>query len=323
MTNLKTSCERCAKELPEDCLDACTCAFGCTFCADCTAEPLARLCPNCGGELLARPAKKLAPAPMPYDRIVCLSQETAETLALLGLESRVVGVSKFVARPQDGFPGAARIGGFSTTDVQAIVELEPDLVLAYSDVQAGIAKELIKAGLTVHVFNHTSLAGMLLMVRRLGHLVGVPRRAELLAQDLEAQLAAAEAAALNGPRPKVYFEEWDEPAVCGIRWVSELIELAGGRDVFADIAERPHARERMLEASEIMARAPEVILASWCGKPLNQERLAARPGFASLPAVQGGCVFELEGAAILSPGPSLVTEGLGLITRILQQATGS
>jgi len=319
MLDLKTNCERCATALPEDSLDARICAFGCTFCARCSEDTCAGVCPNCAGELLPRPRKKVAPTQSTYLRIVCLSQETAETLALLGLESRVVGVSKFVARPKDGFPDAARIGGFSTTDVSAIEALAPDLVLGYSDVQADMAKSLVAAGLEVHIFNHTTLAGMLQMVRRLGDIVGAGRRAEALAVELEAKLDRAREETATATRPKVYFEEWDEPMICGIGWVSELIELAGGTDVFAELAQRPHAKQRVLQPADVALAAPDVILTSWCGKPLNRERLCARPGFATLPAIVNQRLFDVEGAAILSPGPGLVTEGLPLLRQLLAQ----
>jgi len=226
--------------------------------------------------------------------------------------------------PCGAFASVPRIGGFSTSDVAAISALEPDLVLCYSDVQADLARQLTAAGLELHVFNHTTLAGMLAMVRRLAALTGVPRRGEQLAAELEATIDAARRARAPKPvdRPRVYFEEWDEPMICGITWVSELIELAGGEDVFAELARNPRASERVLKPADVVTKNPEVILASWCGKPLKRERLASRPGFENLHAVRTGRIFEVEGAAILAPGPGLITEGLPLLRQLLQLADG-
>lgn len=316
MLDLRPECERCHAELPPTSSEARFCAHGCTFCAPCTDGPLAATCPNCGGELVPRPRLKVAPPEPPPTaprRLVCLSQETAETLALLGLEDRVVGVSSFVARPVGAFDGAARIGGFSTSDVGAIAALEPDLVLLYSDVQADLAAELLRAGLEVHAFHHTDLAGMLAMVRTIGRLAGVPDRGEALAASLAAQLEAARGTAPTGPRRRVYFEEWNDPLVAGVRWVSELIELAGGEDVFAELSHGAHAKDRVVEPADVVAAAPDVVLASWCGKPFQREQLEARPGWSELPAVRAGRVHGLDSTPLLAPGPGLVTEALELL----------
>ena len=261
-----------------------------------------------------------SPSPDPPRRLVCLSQETAETLVLLGLESRVVGVSRFVARPHGAFRAAARVGGFSTTDVAAITELEPDLVLCYSEVQAELTRELVAAGLEVHVFNHRDLAGMLAMVGTLARLMGVPERGADRIQELSQLLASARLVSEQLPeseRPRVYFEEWNDPLVCGIHWVSELIELAGGRDVFHERARLPSAEQRVVQPDEVLTAAPEVMLASWCGRPLDEARVRARPGWDELPALRAGRLFHVEGAAILSPGPGLLTEGLALLRGLL------
>lgn len=252
----------------------------------------------------------------PPERIVCLTEETVETLYLLGAEDRIVGVTGYAVRPPRVRREKPRVGAFTSADVPKILGLAPDLVLAFSDLQADIAADLARAGVAVHVFNQRDVAGILAMIRTLGALTGRAARADALAGRLEGRLEAATA---NAPatRPRVYFEEWDEPMISGIGWVSELIRIAGGEDVFAERAAAPEALGRIVTQADVIAAAPEVILASWCGKKARPERIAARAGWRALPAVAAGRVHEIKAPLILSPGPAALTDGLDAITTAL------
>src|SRR5580693_2802419 len=216
----------------------------------------------------------------PPERIVCLTEETVETLYLLGEDRRIVGISGYTVRPPRARREKPRVSAFASADIPKIVALEPDLVLTFSDLQADIAAELIRRGIDVHAFNQRSVAEILDMIRTLGALVGAAARADRLAHDLaDGVERAKDRAALMPRRPKVYFEEWDEPMISGIAWVSELIEAAGGSDVFADRAACKSAKDRIVTAADVVARAPEVIVGSWCGKKFRPEKVIARPGF--------------------------------------------
>jgi iron complex transport system substrate-binding protein len=214
----------------------------------------------------------------PPERIVCLTEETVETLYLLGEERRIVGISGYCVRPPEARREKPRVAAFTSADIPKILRLEPDLVLAFSDLQADIAAALIREAVAVHAFNQRSLAGIFAMIRMLGAMVAAAATADRLAGELASGIEAArrDAARLER-RPRVYFEEWDEPMIAGILWVSELIAAAGGDDVFADRASGKSARERIVTADEIVARAPEVIIGSWCGKKFRPEKVAARP----------------------------------------------
>ncbi len=256
-------------------------------------------------------------------RIVCLSTETVEVLYRLGEEDRIAGISGFTVRPPRARKEKPKVSAFSTADVGKILAVAPDLVLAFSDLQANVAREVVKAGVAVHVFNHRSVEGILAMVETLGALVGAQEAAAALVTRLEDTLAEARAAgqarvARLGRRPRVYFEEWDEPMISGIRWVSELITLAGGEDIFADRASAPNAQERIItDPVEVVARAPDLILGSWCGKHFRPERVTSRPGWASIPAVRQGQVHEIKSAIILAPGLAAIEEGLpALVNRL-------
>ena len=252
----------------------------------------------------------------PPERIVCLTEETVETLYLLGEEERIVGVTGYAVRPARVRREKPRVGAFTTADLDKILALGPDLVLTFSDLQAEIAAGLIRAGVAVHAFNQRDVAGILAMIRLLGALVGAADRAEALAAGYEARLAEV-AAAAPPTRPSVWFEEWDEPLISGIGWVSELIEIAGGRDVFAHLATEKSARDRIVAPEAVAAAAPEVILASWCGKKVRPERIAARPGWDALPAVRAGRIHEIKSPLILQPGPAALTDGLDAIRAAL------
>ena len=257
----------------------------------------------------------------PPERIVCLTEETVETLYLIGEERRIVGISGYTVRPPRARREKPRVSAFTSADIPKILALEPDLVLTFSDLQADIAAELIKRGIAVHAFNQRSVAEILDMIRTLGALVGAAARAERLAQDLADGVARAkDRAALKPRRPKVYFEEWDDPMISGIAWVSELIEAAGGSDIFADRAAGKSAKERIVTAEDIIARAPDIIVGSWCGKKFRPEKVSKRPGFDRVPAVQRGALHEIKSPLILQPGPAALTDGLAALSAIFAAA---
>ena len=252
------------------------------------------------------------------ERIVCLTEETVETLYLLGEERRIVGISGYCVRPPEARRDKPRVAAFTSADIPKILDLRPDLVLSFSDLQADIVAALIRAGVAVHAFNQRSLAEILEMIRLLGALVGAGERAERLAQRLAAGLAAAhERAARLAWRPKVYFEEWDEPMISGIAWVSELIAAAGGIDIFAERASGKAAKDRIVAAADVIERQPDLIIGSWCGKKFRAERLAARPGFDRIPAVRNGALHEIKSPLILQPGPAALTDGLAQLQRLI------
>jgi iron complex transport system substrate-binding protein len=255
----------------------------------------------------------------PPQRIVCLTEETVETLYLLGEEARIVGISGYTVRPPRARREKPRVSAFTSADIPKILELHPDLVLTFSDLQADIAAELIRRGVALHAFNQRSLAGIIAMIGTLGALVGAADRAATLVARLEANLAdAAMRASRLARRPKVFFEEWDDPLISGIGWVSELVELAGGIDIFADRAKEAAAKDRIVTADQVIERAPDLIIGSWCGKKFRPERVAARAGFATLPAVRDGALFEIKSPLILQPGPAALTDGLGALQAIIE-----
>ena len=245
-------------------------------------------------------------------RIVCLTEETTETLYLLGEESRIVGISGFTVRPPRARREKPRVSAFTSAKIDRIVALAPDLVLGFSDLQADIAAALARAGLDVHLFNHRSVAGILGMVRVLGGMIGVSAKAEALAGRLAQGVEAVRESAARLPRrPRVYFEEWDEPLIAGIRWVGELIGIAGGDNVFAELAAMPLGRDRIIaDPTEVVRRAPDLILGSWCGKKFRPGIVASRPGWQAIPAVRDGELHEVKSAIILQPGPAALTDGL-------------
>ncbi|NRB02448.1 MAG: cobalamin-binding protein, partial [Rhodobacteraceae bacterium] len=240
----------------------------------------------------------------PPERIVCLTEETVETLYLLGEEDRIVGVSGYAVRPKRVRKEKPRVSAFTSADIPKILALSPDLVLTFSDLQAGIAGELIRSGVAVMAYNQRDIAGILAMIRHLGATVGQGRRAARLADHYEQRLAAIFARTEQHPRLKVYFEEWDDPMISGIHWVSELVEIAGGQDVFPDLAQQAAAKDRFVTSDQVIAAAPDVILASWCGKKVRPEKIAARPGWDTIPAVRAGRIIEIKSPLILQPGPA-------------------
>ncbi len=254
------------------------------------------------------------------ERIVCLTEETTETLYLLGEERRIVGISGYTVRPPRARREKPRVSAFSSANSERILALRPDLVIGFSDIQADIARDLIKRGLNVLVFNQRSVVEILDMIRTLGALVGAADRAARLVAELEAGLEAIRAQADRlGSRPRVYFEEWDEPMISGIRWVSEIIGIAGGDDIFPELALSQDARGRIVgDASEVVRRAPDLILGSWCGKKFRPEKLRARPGWSEVPAVRDNQLFEIKSAEILQPGPAALTDGVARIHAIVR-----
>jgi iron complex transport system substrate-binding protein len=256
----------------------------------------------------------------PPNRIVCLTEETVETLYLLGEERRIVGVSGYAVRPARVRKEKPRVSAFVSADVPKILALEPDLVLAFSDLQADIVADLIRANVAVHSFNQRDVAGILAMIRTLGALVGAADKASTLAASLAVRVEAACEGANRLPRhPRVYFEEWDEPMISGIGWVSELVEAAGGVEVFPTLAARKNAKDRIVSADAVIAAAPDIIIGSWCGKKFVPAKVAGRPGFARVPAVATGWLREVKSALILQPGPAALTDGLDALSAIISE----
>ena len=257
------------------------------------------------------------------ERIVCLTEESTETLYLLGEERRIVGISGYTVRPARARKEKPRVSAFLSAKNEKILELRPDLVIGFSDLQADIARDLAKAGLNVLIFNQRSVQQILDTILALAALVGATDKGIRLIQELEAGLAQIRQAASRFPRrPKVYFEEWDEPMISGIRWVSELIEIAGGEDVFAAQSHSQAASGRIIQDStEVIRRKPDIVIGSWCGKKFRPERVAARPGWDAIPAVRENQLFEVKSADILQPGPAALTDGVRQIHEILTRSS--
>lgn len=256
----------------------------------------------------------------PPRRIVCLTEETVETLYLLGEDARIVGVSGYAVRPPQVRKEKPRVSAFISADVPKILALEPDLVFTFSDLQADIVADLIRNNVAVHAFNQRDLAGIYDMIRTLGALVGASAKADTLATALAGRVEAARQTAARLPvRPRIYFEEWDEPMISGIHWVSELIEAAGGIDVFPELATRKSAKDRIVTAEQVIAAKPDIIIGSWCGKKFVPAKVSARPGFAQIAAVATGFLREIKSTIILQPGPAALTDGLDALMAIVQE----
>lgn len=255
-------------------------------------------------------------------RVVCLTEETTEILYRIGAADVVVGVSGYTVRPPEARK-KPRVSAFISADIPKIEALHPDLVLTFSDLQADIVRDLLKRGHTVVGFNQRSIAEILQVVRMVGALVGFGGKADELARELEANVERVRAMAKALPRrPRVFFEEWDDPLISGIRWVSELVEIAGGEDVFPELRERHDGPGRIVTPASVIERAPEVILASWCGKKVRPERIRARPGWDAIPAVRDGRITEIKSALILQPGPAALTDGLAACHAAIASAAG-
>lgn len=257
----------------------------------------------------------------PPRRIVCLTEETVETLYMLGEQDRIAGVSGYAVRPPQVRREKPRVSAFISADIPKILALDPDLVLAFSDLQAEIVVDLVRAGVAVHVFNQRDVAGILAMIRTLGGLIGEAEKANDLAAGYEQRLAEIDAAGLMRPsRPKVYFEEWDDPLISGIGWVSELISIAGGEDVFPQLAQAKAAKDRIVAPEAVVAANPDVILASWCGKKVVSDKIRQRPGWNAVAAVRDNRIIEIKSPLILQPGPAALTDGLDAIVAALWPA---
>lgn len=258
-------------------------------------------------------------------RIVCLTTETVEVLYALGEEARIVGISGYTVHPPRARKEKPKVFAFTSGDIDKILAVQPDLVFTFSNLQADIARDLIKAGVPVHAFNQRSVEDILAMIETVGRLVGAIEQASALVAGLEKIIEEARTAAIRLPRrPKVYFEEWNEPPISGIRWVSELIGMAGGDDIFSENAMKQSAKDRIIaDPLEIARRAPDIIIGSWCGKKFRPESVAARSGWADVPAVAKGQLHEIKSSVILNPGPVAIREGLPALTRMFQAWAGA
>ena len=247
------------------------------------------------------------------ERIVCLTEETTETLYLLGEGSRVVGISGYTLRPPEARK-KPKVSSFISARFEKIVALEPDLILTFSDLQADITSQLVKRGLPVFAFNQRSIADILQMIRVLAGIVGCETKGRELAAQMERGLdSIRQAASRFRGRPRVFFEEWDEPLISGIQWVEELVEIAGGKPIFPELRHKRLAKDRIVQGHDVLRRAPDVILASWCGKKMKKAAITSRPGWEELPAVQHDRIYEIPSTYILQPGPAALTDGVRLI----------
>ena len=254
-----------------------------------------------------------------YERIACLTEETTEALYLMGEDWRIVGISGFTVRPPRARKEKPKVSAFVSAKIDKILDLKPDLVLGFSDIQADIAAQLVRNGVEVHIFNHRSVQGILNMIRILGGMIGCPEKGEKLAEELEAGLVKTRMHADMLPvRPRVYFEEWYDPLISGIRWVSELIEQAGGEDCFPELSTSSLAKNRIIaDPEEVVRRSPDIIIGSWCGRKFRKEKLVARPGWDKIPAVQNDDVYEIKSTIILQPGPAALTDGVNKLHDII------
>jgi iron complex transport system substrate-binding protein len=257
-------------------------------------------------------------------RIVCLTEEPTEVLYALGEQRRIVGISGYTVRPARARQEKLRVSAFTSAKMDKILALQPDLAIGFSDMQADIAQALIRAGVEVWISNHRSVDGILAYVQRLGAMVGASAKAQAYAQQLQAQIDRVRGSAAALPRrPRVYFEEWDDPAISAIRWVSELISIAGGDDIFPQRAAASLGRDRIVaDLHDVVRAAPDIIIGSWCGKKFRAETVRQRPGWADLPAVRDGELHEIKSPLILQPGPAALTDGLAALHGIIARWAG-
>lgn len=254
-------------------------------------------------------------------RIVCLTEETTEWLYLLGQEARIVGISGYTVRPRRARQEKPKVSAFLSAKIDKILALQPDCVFGFSDLQADIASSLIKAGVQVTIFNQRSVDEIFSMLYQVAAMVGQTDQGLQRLQALRAELdAMAQRAAGFKRRPRVFFEEWDEPHISAIRWVSELMGIAGGDDVFPELALQSLGKDRIIaQGQSIVDRAPDIIIGSWCGKKFRPDKVAARPGWQDVPAVRHGQIFEIKSADILQPGPAALTDGVAQLHRIFAE----
>ncbi|UQV45593.1 ABC transporter substrate-binding protein [Janthinobacterium lividum] len=254
-----------------------------------------------------------------YQRIACLSTEAVETLYALDAQDIIAGISGFTVRPPRAREEKTKISGFSSSSLERILAVQPDLVIGFCDMQADICRDLVKAGIEVHQFNQRTVDGILRMIAVLAALVQREEAGKVLIASLRADIAAARARAASWTRkPVIYFEEWNDPLMSGIGWAAELIEIAGGTDAFPELSVHPGAKERIIaDPQEVARRAPDIIIATWCGKKFQPAQLTARPGWDAIPAVRNDMLFEIKSPDILSPGPAAITEGLRQLSDII------
>lgn len=252
-------------------------------------------------------------------RIVCLTEETTEWLYLLGEEARIVGISGYTVRPRRAREEKPKVSAFLSAKIDRILELRPDCVFGFSDLQADIAAELARKGVQVTIFNQRSVEDIFSVLYQVAAMVGQAERGLALLDAMRARLEEIAAAGRALPqRPRVFFEEWDEPAISGIRWVSELVGIAGGDDIFPELATQPLGKDRIVaDPLEIVRRNPQIIVGSWCGKKFRPEKVAARPGWEGVAAVRESQLFEIKSADILQPGPAALTDGVEQLHRIV------
>lgn len=252
-------------------------------------------------------------------RIVCLTEETTEWLYLLGEEARIVGISGYTVRPRRAREEKPKVSAFLTAKIARILELRPDCVFGFSDLQADIAAELVRRGVQVTIFNQRSVAEIFAMLYQVAAMVGRAEEGLRRLEAMRARLAGIEAAGRALPRrPRVFFEEWDEPPISGIRWVSELVGIAGGDDIFPELAVQSLGKDRIVaDPGEIVRRDPEIVVGSWCGKKFRPEKVAARAGWQDVAAVRDGQLFEIKSADILQPGPAALTDGVEQLHRLV------
>ncbi len=264
---------------------------------------------------------KLFTIPTGPQRIVCMTEETTEWLYCLGEEDRIVGISGYTVRPAQARDEKSRVSAFTSAKIEKILALQPDCVLGFSDMQADIASALIRQGVQVTIFNQRSVAEIFAMMFQVAAMVGQGVRGLALIQVLQQQLTQIQSAAAALPRrPRVYFEEWDNPHISAIAWVSELLEIAGGEDCFAELATQSLGKNRIIaDSAEVVRRNPDIIIGSWCGKKFRPEKVAARPGWEQITAVQTGQIFEIKSPDILQPGPAALTDGVATLHRIVMQ----
>ena len=253
-------------------------------------------------------------------RIVCLTEETTEWIYLLGEEARIVGISGYTVRPRRARAEKPRVSAFLSAKIDQILALEPDCVFGFSDLQADIASQLIRHGVQVTVFNQRSVAEIFTMLAQVAGLIGCAEKGDVLIAQMHGRIAGIQAAAAALPRrPRIYFEEWDEPQISAIRWVSELLTLAGGDDCFPELATQSLGKNRIIaDPMEVPRRAPDIIIGSWCGKKFRPEKVAARPGWQDVPAVRNGQLFEIKSPDILQPGPAALGDGLEQLHTIIR-----
>ncbi len=256
------------------------------------------------------------------ERIVCLTEETTETLYLLGEQDRIVGISGFTVRPPQARKEKPRVSAFTSAKIEKIIDLQPDLVIGFSDLQADIARDLIKRGVNVLLLNHRSVSEILSMILQLAALTGATDKGQQLVQQYICDLhACAARAQQRSRRPRIYFEEWDEPMISAIRWVSELIEIAGGDDCFPELAQQAGGADRIIaDPQRVIDANPDIIIGSWCGKKFRPEKVAARNDWQSITAVKNNDLHEIKSPLILQPGPAALTEGIEIIEKIITQS---